>query len=199
MNDIPPLGTNVDSTTVQRWLARGDNVLLLDVRTPAEFEAVHIPGSYNLPLDQLGEHKEELGHHLREPVVIVCRSGNRATQAERLLAEDSTSTMRVLEGGILAWEASGGAVRRGRQRWDLERQVRLVAGSLVLTAVLGSLVFEPAKWIAAAIGAGLTVAALSNSCLMGMLLSKLPYNRGAACDASVVVAQLSEAQGAGRS
>jgi hypothetical protein len=81
-------------------------------------------------------------------------------------------------------------VRTGRGRWDLERQVRLVAGSIVLASVLASVAFPPAKWIAAAIGAGLTVAALSNTCAMGMLLAKLPHNRGPRTDFNGVVAAL---------
>ncbi len=98
--------------------------------------------------------------------------------------------MHILDGGIVAWESAGFAVNRGTQRWDLERQVRLVAGSIVLTSILGSLAAPKLKWVAAAVGGGLTFAALSNTCAMGMLLSKLPYNRGATCDAQTVVAQL---------
>ena len=47
--------------------------------------------------------------------------------------------MHILDGGITAWEATGFAVNRGAARWDLERQVRLVAGSIVLTSILGGL------------------------------------------------------------
>jgi rhodanese-related sulfurtransferase len=101
--------------------------------------------------------------------------------------------LHVLEGGILAWEQAGGAVRRGRQRWELERQVRLVAGSLVLAGVLGSVLFEPAKCLSGAVGAGLTFAALSNTCAMGMLLSKLPYNRAATCEVDTAIARLARA------
>uniref|UniRef100_UPI00403FFEEE YgaP family membrane protein n=1 Tax=Streptomyces sp. DSM 41540 TaxID=3448657 RepID=UPI00403FFEEE len=78
----------------------------------------------------------------------------------------------------------------GAQRWDLERQVRLVAGSIVLSSVLGSIASPKLKWVAAAIGAGLTTAALTNTCAMGMMLAKRPYNRGASCDAQSVVEQL---------
>jgi hypothetical protein len=60
----------------------------------------------------------------------------------------------------------------------------------VLTSVLGSIAVPKLKWVAGAIGGGLTVAALSNTCAMGMALSKLPYNRGASCDAQTVVSQL---------
>ena len=102
--------------------------------------------------------------------------------------------MHILDGGITAWETNGFAVNRGATRWDLERQVRLVAGSLVLTAVLGSIAAPKLKWLAAGIGGGLTFAAVSNTCAMGMLLSKLPYNRPTTtCDAQSVVAQLLDA------
>lgn len=183
----------IDAGTLRQWLARDEPVHLVDVRTPAEFESAHIPGSYNVPLDTLDEHRADL-RHLTERVVLVCRSGNRAGQAERRLAEVGPPNVAVLEGGVIAWQQAGGDVRHGRQRWDLERQVRLVAGLLVLAGVLGSVAFEPAKWLAGAVGAGLAVAALTNTCAMGMLLSKLPYNRGATCDVSAVVAELARAE-----
>jgi hypothetical protein len=74
--------------------------------------------------------------------------------------------------------------------WELERQVRLVAGSIVLSSVVGSVAVPRLKWLAAAIGAGLTYAAVSNTCAMATALSKLPYKRGAASDTKTVLAQL---------
>jgi hypothetical protein len=68
--------------------------------------------------------------------------------------------------------------------------VRLVAGGLVLTGIVASVVFPPAKWLSGAIGGGLVAAALTDSCLMGRLLSKLPYNRGAGCDLPSVLREL---------
>lgn len=163
---------------------------VLDVRTPGEFETAHIAGAYNVPLDLLREHRDEIIGHLDEDVVLVCRSGQRASQAEETLRAAGLNNVHILDGGITAWEAKGFAVNRGTQRWDLERQVRLVAGSIVLTSILGSLAAPKLKWVAAAIGGGLTFASVTNTCAMGMALSKLPYNRGATCDAQTVVAQL---------
>jgi rhodanese-related sulfurtransferase len=164
---------------------------VLDVRTPGEFETVHIAGAYNVPLDLLREHRDEILKHLDDDVVLVCRSGQRAAQAEETLRHAGLSNVHILDGGIAAWEARGFEVNRaGTQRWDLERQVRLVAGSIVLSSVLGSIAFPKLKWVAAGIGGGLTFAALSNTCAMGMLLAKLPYNRGASCDMQSVVSQL---------
>ena len=180
----------LDPTTLHEMITSGRAPRLLDVRTPAEFETAHIPGAYNVPLDLLREHREELRTHLDENVVLICRSGARATQAEQALAGVGLPNLKVLGGGMLAWRAAGAPVNQGRPRWDLERQVRLVAGSIVLLGILASTVIPGAKWIAAFIGAGLTVAALTNTCAMGMLLSRLPYNRGASCDLDSVVGQL---------
>lgn len=166
---------------------------MLDVRSPAEFETVHIPGSYNVPLDTLREHRDELVQHLDDHVVLVCRSGMRAQQAERAFGDVGLSHVHVLEGGVSAWEAEGGDVKRGEARWGLERQVRFVAGGIVLAAGLGSLAVPRLKWLATGVGAGLVTAALTDTCMMGSALSKLPYNRGAAsCDIEDIVAELSD-------
>ena len=181
----------VSTDELREWLAAEDAPRLVDVRTPAEFTTAHIPGSYNVPLDLLREHRDELRRHLEQDVVLVCRSGARAGQAESLLAETGLPNLHVLEGGITAWQQDTEApVTRGQAKWALERQVRLVAGGLVLTGVLASIAFPPAKWLSAAIGAGLAFAAITDSCAMGMLLSKLPYNRDASCTLDSVLAEL---------
>lgn len=165
-------------------------LLVLDVRTPAEFETAHIEGSYNVPLSTLTEHRDEISQHLGRDVVLVCRSGARAEQAHGSLTARAPANLHVLSGGITAWQSAGYRVVRGTPRWDLERQVRLVAGSIVLSSVLTSTVLPGAKWVAAGIGGGLTFAALSNSCLMGTLLSKLPYNQAADPDPRQLIAAL---------
>jgi rhodanese-related sulfurtransferase len=183
-------GTRVDAATLQQWIADDHDVRVLDVRSPAEFEGVHIPGAYNVPLDTLGEHATDIQRHVEETVVLVCRSGMRASQAEQRLAAAGMGNVRVLEGGMVAWEGSGGTVNRGEARWDLERQVRLVAGSIVLAAIVISVWIPAFRYVAGFIGAGLTFAALTNTCAMGMMLAKLPYNRANTCDVNAVVAQL---------
>lgn len=187
-----PTAPRADVRQVRELVARDADVALLDVRSPAEFETVHIPGSVNIPLDQLDSQLTALADRGR-PLVLVCRSGARATQAQTKLAGVGCVNATVLDGGVLAWEQAGGPVNRGQQKWDLERQVRLVAGGLVLTFVLASIVVPPLRYLAGAVGAGLVFAALSNTCAMGNLLSKLPYNRGARCDVSRSMARLDAA------
>ncbi len=184
---------SVDAPTLAERLTSENAPRVLDVRTPAEFETSHIPGAYNVPLDTLKEHKDELRRHLDQDVVLVCRAGGRATQAEEAMAGAGLPGLQVLEGGMNAWESIDAPVNRGRQTWELERQVRLVAGSIVLAGILGSVKVPAMKWVAGAIGAGLTGAALTNTCAMGMALSKLPWNQaGAGCDLDEVFSALAD-------
>ncbi|MER7535666.1 rhodanese-like domain-containing protein [Streptomyces sp. NPDC097704] len=193
MSTTPAPASSLTPAALRRLVQDGRAPRLLDVRTPGEFRTAHIPGSYNVPLDTLREHRAELLNHLDEDVVLVCRSGQRAGQAEKALAEAGLPNLRVLEGGIVAWEAAGAPVNRGPERWDMERQVRLVAGSIVLATGLVGVFVPGAHLIGTAVGAGLTYAAVSNSCAMGVLLSKLPYNRGPRADIRTVITELRSA------
>jgi rhodanese-related sulfurtransferase len=173
-------------------LAADRQIRLLDVRTPAEFEGGHIAGSYNVPLATLGEHAAELAE-VGAPVVLVCRGGNRARQAEQVLRESGMARLHVLDGGLSAWQGAGHPVRiTGRVRWALDRQVRLAAGVIVLTGVLLSVLVNPAfLWVAAFMGAGLTFSAVADWCGLALLLNRLPYNRSAAtCDVGAMVAAI---------
>ncbi|MCF6524235.1 rhodanese-like domain-containing protein [Streptomyces sp. JJ36] len=188
----PATPRGLDAAELREQLASDRPPRLLDVRSPAEFEAAHIPGSYNVPLDTLREHREELTRHLDTDVVLVCRSGNRAGQAERALAEAGLPGLSVLEGGMTAWEKAGGATNRGRERWDMERQVRLVAGSLVLAGALGSFLVPGLQALSAFVGGGLAFAALTNTCAMGVALSRMPWNRTPSYDPHKAVMQLAD-------
>lgn len=185
---LPPL---VGVQEVASQIQAGGRLTLLDVRTPTEFESAHIAGSFNVPLDRLAEHCESLRGQLRRPTVLVCRSGARAREADTLLREIDPPGLQVLDGGVNAWEQAGLPLRRGHQRWSLERQVRGVAGSLVLAGVLGSaLAWSPLKWLSALVGGGLLFSALTDTCAMGNLLSRLPWNRAATCDIRATLEQL---------
>ncbi|OBG71545.1 MULTISPECIES: rhodanese-like domain-containing protein [unclassified Mycobacterium] len=187
-----PTADAITSSQLRELLDSPTAPRVLDVRTPAEFETSHIAGSYNVPLDVLDKHASEVAERLAgdRDVVLVCKSGQRSTKAQTLLRNAGLARGRVLDNGIVDWEGQGFSVDRGTERWDLERQVRLVAGSVVLTAVLGSVAVPRLKWLAAGIGAGLTYAAISDTCAMATALSKLPYNRGATADARTVLSRL---------
>src|SRR5688572_33355422 len=117
-------------TELAELLAEHPEIRLLDVRTPAEYETVHIRGAYNVPLDTLGEHGAEIRTNVTEPVVLVCQSGQRARKAEVALCGAGMPNLHVLDGGVNGWLAAGLPVVRGATRISLERQVRIGAGAL---------------------------------------------------------------------
>lgn len=174
-------------------LLADDSTLVVDVRTPAEFGTAHIEGAINIPLDQVDTHLERIVSSADSTMVLVCQSGGRSEQAARKLAQAGHDDVVVLSGGMGDWQSAGLPVKNaepGAEKWALERQVRLVAGSITLTSVLASAAIPKAKWGAAFVGGGLTFAALSNTCMMGNLLSKLPYNQGAGSDIDAAIERL---------
>ncbi|MCY0905741.1 rhodanese-like domain-containing protein [Arthrobacter sp. H14-L1] len=171
---------SIDAPTLKAWEENHDDLMIVDVRSGAEFDALHILGSYHVPLAMLSEHAEEFAAKMGTRVVLVCQSGNRAEQARKHLDAVGLASASVLSGGVPAYAAAGGNVVRGRGPWALERQVRMTAGSLVLAGVLGSKFISPKLGLlAGGIGAGLTFSAATNSCAMGKALSAMPWNRSA--------------------
>src|SRR5262249_6442001 len=153
----------------------GPAPLIVDVRSPIEFEGEHIDGTVNVPLDELPGRLREVPRGA--DVVVVCRTGIRATIAAETLARAGRRA-RVLDGGIHAWRRAGLPLREGRKRLPVDRQVQLIAGSVVLLGVgLGVLVHPWFLGLAAFIGAGLTFAGATGTCGMALLLLKMPWNR----------------------
>ncbi len=166
----------IDIETWKAWQAAGTMAQLIDVRSATEFASGHLPGAINIPLEQVELRAADLATAV--PIVLVCQAGTRAHLAAKLLETDHTNLV-VLEGGTSAWINAGNpAVRCTASRWALERQVRLIAGLLVVVGVALGVIVSP--WflgLAAFIGCGLTFAAVSNLCLMGELLARCPWNR----------------------
>jgi rhodanese-related sulfurtransferase len=173
----------IDSSSLRAELAGNSGLKLLDVRTPGEFQSGHIDGSVNVPLDQIGSNLGRIVDGTKGRVVVICQAGGRATEAAGKLSAAGAADVVVLEQGMNGWLAAGAPVESsGQQRWALERQVRLVAGGIVATSILGS-IWEPrVRFLAGGIGAGLVFAAVSNTCAMGKMLMKLPYNKVAESD-----------------
>lgn len=191
MQTIPPV---LSPPALATLLEARPDVRLLDVRTPGEYAAIHIPGAYNVPLDALAEHGREI-RSVDAPVVLVCRSGQRARKAEATLSAGGMQQLHVLDGGMQAWEAAGLPVLRGKGPISLERQVRIVAGSLAATGGLLALLVSPLfALVPLVIGSGLVFAGVTDTCGMGLMLARLPYNRPAQCDVGAMV----KALGAGR-
>jgi len=163
----------------QRFLNPSNDPFYIDVRTPQEFEGVHISGARNIPLPDLHKYVDELkALSLERPIKLVCRTQNRVKIAYEYLTNNGLTNCEILEGGITAWVDQGKPVVKGQQRISLEGQVRAIAGGLILIGVaLGFTVHSGFFLLPAIVGAGLLHAGLTDSCLMGMLLSRLPMNR----------------------
>ena len=165
----------MNTITVQEF-QNAPNGLLLDVRTPAEFEEVHAPDATLLPLSRFEDGRLAALSQGR-PVYLLCRSGNRARQAAQMIEKGGIRDVSVIEGGMIAWEAAGLPVTRGRATLSLERQVRIVAGSLVLLGViLGFFVHSGLFLLSGFVGAGLIFAGITDTCGMGMILARMPWN-----------------------
>lgn len=155
--------------------------VILDVREYPEFAAGHIHEAQLLPLRELERECEAWKRDTE--ILLVCKSGRRAQEAHALLSAKGFTSLAVLEGGMDAWKAAGKPVRKAAcQPWAMERQVRTVAGSLILLFfLLGVFVSHYFILGTAFVGAGLMFAGISDTCMMASLLGKMPWNRASGC------------------
>ncbi len=139
---------------------------------------MHVEGAVNRPLDRLDPKGLLAEFGPDGELVFICKAGSRGAAAcGKLLAAGAERVVNV-EGGSEACAAAGLPVVRGKKTMSLERQVRIAAGFLVLVgALLGVFVHPYFAGIAAFVGAGLMFAGVTDSCGMGMLLSKMPWNQ----------------------
>jgi rhodanese-related sulfurtransferase len=113
---IPRLLAGVPFVTpkaLNEKLAEGADLLVIDVREPAEFTDTlgHIKGAINVPLGRvsatLAENADALKDYADTPVYVVCRSANRAASAARVLKRAGMSRVSVMSGGMLGWKRDG--------------------------------------------------------------------------------------------
>lgn len=185
----------LDATTLAARLDGPAAPLVIDVRSAAEFASVHIRGSYHVPLPLLAEHTEEFARRMGVDdtdgtegagVVLVCQSGQRAGQALGLLDAVGLSGAAILDGGIAGARDGEIELVRGAGPWAMDRQVRMAAGSLVLTGLIAGRLLSPrARLLSAAIASGLVYSAASNTCGLAAVLARMPWNTRVAADPSL--------------
>ena len=161
-------------------LRRGDPVDLIDVRTPMEFRAVHAEPARLAPLNTLdpGTVMKARDGSGESPLYVICQTGGRSRKAVERFRNAGHANVVNVEGGTLAWEAAGLPVIRGGKAISLERQVRIAAGSLVLLGtILGTAVHPAWLGLSGFVGAGLIFAGITDTCGMGLLLARMPWNR----------------------
>jgi rhodanese-related sulfurtransferase len=149
----------------------------LDVRSALEFSQVHIKDSINVPIDMLSAKINDLSKS-GNSYIVLCRTGNRSPMAADMLIQSGIHGVKVMQGGMTRWQKEALPVIKGEGGISLERQVRLIAGSLVLLGILLSWFIHWAFiLISLFVSCGLIFSGLTDNCLMGMLLMKLPYNK----------------------
>ncbi|MDR4497481.1 MAG: DUF2892 domain-containing protein [Candidatus Scalindua sp.] len=184
MNDLLRLnrqGVNIEENIsvpeVINLVRAGGAASVIDVRTEAEFESEHIEGSHLLPLDKIEEKSDEV-RAVPAPRLLLCQSGNRASMAKSRLEKLNVAGLSVIKGGIVSYKEAGGETLRGKLRISLERQVRIASGSLVLLGLVTGFYIHPAFLILSGFaGGGLIFAGITDYCGLGILLSKMPWNR----------------------
>jgi rhodanese-related sulfurtransferase len=161
---------------------------LIDVRTPVEFREVHVVGASNVPLDSLDPKvvMSQRQGRATDPLYVICKSGGRSSKAVQKFVDSGFPQVVSVDGGTSAWDAAGYPVSRGKKAMSLERQVRILAGFLTFTgAALGFFVHPYFVGLSAFIGAGLMFAGITDTCGMGMMLAKMPWNQVASGSCSV--------------
>src|SRR6478735_6401455 len=172
--------SSISPANLAELCKQSKKIELIDVRTPVEYREVHVEIARNDPLDQLDVAALMQAHNgaANEPLYFICRSGGRGRQACEAFLKAGFSNVVNVEGGTMACVDAGLPVVRGKKAVSLERQVRIAAGSLVLLgAILGAFVHPGFIGLSAFVGAGLIFAGITDTCGMGMILARMPWNR----------------------
>ncbi len=172
----------ISPAELNKRLDSGTPIALLDVRTPAEHEKIHVPGVHLVPVDDLDPDTLAAtdGFSKDRTIYILCHSGARAERAARKMEGKGFRDCVVVEGGTAAWAAAGLPVNRtNRQTLPLNRQVQLVAGTMALAGAVLAVTVAPG-WIflSGFVGFGLVLAGATDFCPMAILLAKMPWNQG---------------------
>lgn len=158
---------------------RADKVQLVDVRESDEYAREHIAGAMSSPLSTWSDAGPTLIGE--KTIIFMCRSGMRTDANCARLADHVNGPAFILEGGVDGWKKAGfETVRNDKAPLEVNRQVQMTAGGLVLSgAILGAVVHPGFIGLSAFVGAGLFFAGASGWCGMAHLLRIMPWNKSA--------------------
>lgn len=151
--------------------------VLVDIRNPDEYAREHIPGSISLPVSALD--RADLKLKAGQQAIFHCKSGMRTNSNCAILAQQVEGEAFMLDGGLDAWRALGlPTAKDSSAPLEINRQVQITAGGLILLGVLLGWFVSPAGFgLSAFIGAGLMFAGISGWCGMATVLQAMPWNR----------------------
>jgi rhodanese-related sulfurtransferase len=171
---------SITASELKNLINSGKHVDLIDVRTPVEFRAMHVTVARNVPLDRLDPNTlRTAGGVSSDPLYVVCRSGGRSRQAcEKLLAAGVTNVINV-DGGTMACATAGVPIIRGKSAIPLNCQVQIITGLTVVAGTIAALATANLYWLSLpmVMGAGLVFSGLTNTCAMGTILARMPWNQ----------------------
>jgi len=109
--DASPMMSSVE---LKRRLDGGEAIVVLDVRSRAEFtgELGHIPGAINIGIEEIPGRIAELEKYRNKQVAIVCHTDKRSAKAANILRQTGFSTVTVIRGGMKQWHRNGMPVER---------------------------------------------------------------------------------------
>lgn len=174
-----------------RQVSEQDTARIIDVRSKTEFHSKRIPNSYNIPLEEMKTHLSAL-KSMKQEVVLVSRVGVQAARAQSLIGRPA-SKVKVLTGGLNAWEKDGHPVVYSGGIWDLSRQVRVATGIILAVATyLGTYVNAWYMAVVGVISLGIILAGLFDSRAVHNVFSKMPWNLRPEHDTETVLKELLE-------
>ena len=156
--------------------------LIIDVRTPAEVEKNFFPGAVNIPVNELTIEKVkaviEKRQSLNTHIYLLCQSGKRAETAASILADLSDVIPVIISGGMNSINETAKSDTSVKNVMSIERQVRITAGAIVAASVAGGVFISSVFFaLAAFVGLGLMFSGITNTCGMGLILLKAPWNK----------------------
>jgi len=177
------MAENISPQELLDRLENNNSIRVIDVRTPAEFGNLHVRNAENIPLDRLDPASLASNPGKNGFLYFICQSGGRSKKACDVMSAAGFNRAINIEGGTVACETAGLPVIRGRKAISLERQVRIAAGLLVFSGVLLASFGGTTEikffglCLAGFIGAGLVFAGITDTCGMGMVIAKMPWNQ----------------------
>jgi rhodanese-related sulfurtransferase len=176
----PAATRTISPARLYERIKEGAPVEVIDVRTPAEYRALHASVARAVPLQSLDPKAVmESRRHKGDPLYVLCKSGERSAKACAAFAAAGFGDEVVnVEGGTLAWAAAGLPVVKDRYMLPLDRQTQAVTGLLVLLGCgLGAFVSPWWYLLAGWCGLGLFFAGTTGICPLGSLLARMPWNQ----------------------
>lgn len=170
--------SSISAHELKRLLESEVGADIVDVRSPSEFRSMHVASARNVPLDRLDRNAVDALTSARteKPLVFICHSGKRSLQACEQLYAAGKLDVKTVEGGTVACVQAGLPITRGRKSFSIPSQVSMITGGLSTLGALGSFWHPAWSVLPALMGAGLLYSGVTDSCMLGVMLSKMPWN-----------------------